>query len=128
MKDDFNLDDLRIKDRPPVKPNGARRSQEPKTKTDNFIGCPEWWLKLVYAARVRTSGQLIVAIYLWKRRAICRSNTFDLPNEGLAKIGVSRKVKYQTLILLAEAGLIRVTMKSKRSAPTVTILAKEPKE
>jgi hypothetical protein len=89
------------------------------------IGCPVWWLRCVLPA-VKSKKQLVVALYLWRRRVICGDRgTFDVPNNELRGWGISRQTKYQTLALLVAAGKIRTRQKGKESL-TVTILAREP--
>jgi hypothetical protein len=100
----------------------ARISKDPK---DRLFGCPIWWVQCVRPV-VRTKDQLIVAVYLWRRRIVCGSEVFDVPNGELKICGVSRKAKKRTLELLAIAGRIRVTQHAK-SAPLVTILTKKPR-
>src|SRR5262245_34165057 len=73
---------------------------------DAYIGCPLEWMKRVIPA-VRGRDQLAVAIWLHRRRAICRSNLFTVPNDALQQeLGLSRKVKYQTLRRLEAAKLV----------------------
>lgn len=104
-----------------------------KQSEGNFCGAPVWWWQRV-ASVVNTKEQLIVAIYLWRRRSVCgHRNTFDVPNGELQIFwGISRHIKYRTLDMLAAAGLIKINPprknKGKGKLPTsVTILAKEPK-
>ena len=99
----------------------------------NFCGGPIWWWQRV-ASVVNTKEQLIVAIYLWRRRSVCgHRNTFDVPNGELQIFwGISRHVKYRTLDMLAAAGLIKINPlrknKGRGKLPTsITILAKELK-
>jgi hypothetical protein len=75
---------------------------------------------------VKSKDQLVVAVYLWRRRIICGGDaTFDVPNGELKTLGISRKVKLRTLDLLAAAGLIVFVQRTAKAAPTITILAKE---
>jgi hypothetical protein len=91
-----------------------------------LFGCPVWWLRSVLPV-VKGTYQLVVAIYLWRRRIVCGNHkTFDVPNGELQSWGISRQTKYRTLERLATAGLIRISRKGKE-ALTVTILSKEPK-
>ena len=98
-----------------------RRKQKCAPK-DRLIGCPVWWLRRVRPA-VTERDQIVVAIYLWRRRIVCGRETFDVPNGELRALGVSRKIKYRTLELLATADLIKVTRRPGKAAPEVTILA-----
>jgi hypothetical protein len=97
-----------------------------------FIGCPVWWLQRV-ASAVNTKNRLIVALYLWRRRAVCgHRNTFDVPNGELQVWGISRHTKYQTFDMLATAGLIKINptrkTKWKGKLPTsITILVGKPR-
>jgi hypothetical protein len=119
--EDFDFESYRIN------PGTADRRM-PKEK-NQIIGCPIWWLQCVLPV-VHSKCQLVVAIYLWRRRIVCGGgDTFDVPNKGrngLAELGISRKAKYRTLELLAAAGLIRIAKRSAKTAPMVTILAKNP--
>ena len=89
---------------------------------DSFVGCPVSWLTRVLPV-VKSSKQLAVAIWLWRRRVVCgNGDTFSAPNGELEGWKISRQVKYQTLKLLSAAGVITTECKGKK-APQVTILA-----
>jgi hypothetical protein len=130
MEDDLDFDKWRI---PEAEMQRIEAAQATKTKggrraakVDNLIGCPMWWWQRVLPL-VNTKGQLTVAIYLWRRRIVCGGRaTFDLPNGELKSLGITRKVKYQTLNRLAAADVIRVARGSAKEAPLVTILTKAP--
>ena len=101
----------------------APKQQRPPD--EHLIGCPIWWLQCVLPV-VGSKNQLVVAIYLWRRRIVCGDRkTFDVPNGELKSLGISRQTKYQTLVLLEAAGVIRIKRSGKK-ALTVTILSKEP--
>jgi hypothetical protein len=102
-----------------------RRGGPRPDRDDRLIGCPVWWLRCVRPV-VKSRDQLIVAIYLWRRRIVCGCETFDVPNGDLRAVGVSRKAKHATLGWLAAAGLISVVRRSAKAASAVTILAKKP--
>jgi hypothetical protein len=125
---DFSVENLRIKGLPPLDPGMAkqrRQRREPKDQEDRLIGCPIWWLQRVRPV-VKSKDQLVVAVYLWRRRIICGGGaTFDVPNGELKALGVSRRVKSRTLDLLASAGLIEFAKRAAKAAPTITVLAKE---
>jgi hypothetical protein len=92
-------------------------------KTDNFIGCPMWWLKLVFPL-VNSKSQLVVALYLWRRRIVCGNRkTFDVPNGELTALGIHHRTKYRTLARLEAADVISISRRRK-STLTVTILVK----
>jgi hypothetical protein len=91
---------------------------------EHLIGCPIWWLQRVLPV-VSSKNQLVVAIYLWRRRIVCGGRkTFDVPNNELKSLGISRQTKYQTLVRLEAAGAIRIKRKGKE-ALTVTILSRK---
>jgi hypothetical protein len=123
---DFNIENLRIKDLPPMpEPNPAQYRQ--RAVKENLIGCPLWWLQCVLPI-VKSKQQLVVAIYLWRRRIVCGNcKTFDIPNSELKTLGISRQIKYRTLERLAAAGPIQIDRRSIKAAPTVTILAEKPR-
>jgi hypothetical protein len=103
-------------------------SKRSRTGTDpsRHIGCPLWWLQRVLPL-ISSKNQLVVAIYLCRRRAVCGDRkTFDVPNSELKSLGISRRTKYQTFARLEAGGVIRIRRKGKK-ALTVTILSKEPK-
>ncbi len=55
-----------------------------RRRADHHIGCPVEWLKRVLPL-VNTKEQLAVAIWLHRRRAVCRNELFTVPNEGFRK-------------------------------------------
>jgi hypothetical protein len=78
----------------------------PRRRLDGYIGCPVEWLKRVLPL-VKTKKQLAVAIWLHRRRAICRTELFTVPNKALqGDLGLSRWVKYRALAHLEKAGAI----------------------
>ena len=56
-----------------------------RRRADGHIGCPVEWLKRVLPL-VKTKEQLVVAIWLQRRRAVCRNELFTVPNKALEKI------------------------------------------
>jgi hypothetical protein len=110
----------------------AKTLDEYQSSKDGFVGCPVWWLQHVMSV-VNTKEQLVVAIYLWRRRVVCGNHkTFDVPNGELKIWGISRHIKYRTLDMLAAAGVIKINQarKSKwkgKSATSITILADKPR-
>jgi hypothetical protein len=104
----------------------APPSKQRRAPDEHLIGCPIWWLQSVLPV-VKSKNQLVVAIYLCRRRVVCGARkTFDVPNNELKSLGISRRTKYQTLTLLEAASLIRVRRKGK-AALAVTILSKQPR-
>jgi hypothetical protein len=108
-------------------PPHQKRAHTAGDAEDRLIGCPVWWVKRVRPV-LKTKDQLIVAVYLWRRWVVSgKRETFDVPNGELRALGISRKVKYGTLDLLAAAGLIRVARRSAKAALAITILATKPR-
>jgi hypothetical protein len=74
---------------------------------------------LAYLARMlpvlRTSDRLAVALLLYRRCLMRRSRTVDLPNGELVGLGIGRKTKYRTLLLLQEAGALTIEARNGRS-------------
>ena len=86
-----------------------------RRRADQHIGCPVGWLKRVLPL-VKTKEQLAVALWLHRRRAVCRKELFTVPNKGLQEdLGLSRKVKYGALQRLEEAGAIALIRDEKRT-------------
>jgi hypothetical protein len=83
-----------------------RRAAPKRRRADQHIGCPVEWLKRIRPL-VSTKDQLLVAIWLHRRRAICRNELFTVPNKALQEdLGLSRWVKYGALAHLEAAGAI----------------------
>jgi len=51
---------------------------------------------------------LVVAMYIYRRTRVCRSQTVTLPAGELAELGIDRRRKNEALAKLEAAGLIRV--------------------
>jgi hypothetical protein len=86
-----------------------------RRQADRYIGCPVEWLKRVLPL-VKSKEQLAVAIWLHRRRAICRDEVFTAPNQELrGELGLGRLVKYRALQHLEEAGAIALVRAGKRA-------------
>ena len=86
-----------------------------RQRADGHIGCPVGWLKRVLPL-VKTKEQLAVAIWLHRRRAICRNELFTVPNKALQEdLSLSRWVKYGALAHLEAAGAIALIHGDKRT-------------
>ncbi len=119
MTDDLFSDDLR---RDPLSLSEARLA-----KNEKFIGCPVTWLLRVLPA-VKSKKQLVAAIYLWRRHVVCgHRNTFDVPNGELKNWGISRHIKYRTLVQLRTAGILTMKQIGKETF-SVTILPEKQKK
>jgi hypothetical protein len=91
------------------------RAVPKRRRPDQHIGCPLEWLKRVLPL-VKTKEQLAVALWLHRRRAVCRNALFTVPNKGLQEdLGLSRKVKYGALQRLEEAGAIALIRDAKHT-------------
>jgi DNA-binding GntR family transcriptional regulator len=65
---------------------------------------------------VHSKEQLAVAIWLHRRRTICGSKLFSVPNRELyEELGLSRWTKYRALDGLEEAGVIAVVRDGQRA-------------
>ena len=92
-----------------------------RRRANPHIGCPIEWLKRVLPL-VQSKEQLAIAIWLHRRRAVCRSNLFTVPNDTLGEeLGLSRKVKYRALRHLEKAKIITLT-RNGRHALSVKLL------
>ena len=86
-----------------------------RRRANHHIGCSLEWLKRVLPL-VKTKEQLAVAIWLQRRRAVCRSELFTVPNQELrVDLGLSRKIKYQALQHLEKAGAIALIRNGKHA-------------
>ena len=79
------------------------------------IGCSVDWLKLVLPI-VHGEKELAVALWLHRRRAVCGSELFTVPNRELyEELGLTRYTKYRLLHRLKAAGLVIVTTSGSRT-------------
>ena len=84
-------------------------------RENRHIGCPLEWLKRVLPL-VKSKEQLAVALWLHRRRAVCRNEVFTVPNQELGKeLGLGRLVKYRALKHLEEAAVIAIVRAGKRA-------------
>jgi hypothetical protein len=88
----------------------------PKRRQDHqLLGCPLEWVKRVITV-VQSKEQLAVAIWLHRRRAVCKREWFDVPNNKLhEELGLCRFVKYRTLQRLEKVGAIALTRSNRRT-------------
>ena len=99
-----------------VQPQRMRKAK-PRTAEDpsRHIGCPMWWFKAVYPI-VRGKGELAVALFLYRQRAVQASRTVPVTNVRLmAEIGIDRFTKYRAIKHLEDAGLITVRRRNKKA-------------
>src|SRR5262245_60145274 len=71
----------------------------------------------------RTEGRtaLIVALYVYRRTHVCRSQTVTLPAGELAELGIDRRDKNKALVKLEAAGLIRLERVAAGRSTKVTL-------
>jgi hypothetical protein len=80
------------------------------------------WAFLV-AVCERTEGRtaLVVAMYIYRRTHVCRSQTVTLPPGELAELGIDRRDKNKALVKLEAAGLIRIERMAIGQSARVTL-------
>jgi hypothetical protein len=71
----------------------------------------------------RTEGRtaLVVAMLIYRRTHVCRSQTVTLPADELAELGITRRRKNEALIKLEAAGLIRLEKTASGRSAKVTL-------
>jgi hypothetical protein len=89
-------------------------AEAPPRPAEGYVTCPLAWLARVLPI-LRTSDRFAVALLLYRRCLMRRSRTVDLPNGGLAKLGIGRMTKYRALLLLQEAGAVTIEARNGRS-------------
>jgi hypothetical protein len=117
---DFNVENLRIKDLPPLNPAVAkpRRQQQ----REFIMVTQEQSDRLDKAANLGTERVFRHLLFLtwreWRTRA---GKPVTLANAELARKGVDRRTKWRALLELEALGLIRMERRYKKS-PIVTVL------
>lgn len=97
---------------------------EPSNKHyGHYVRVPLWWIK----AANETGGKFAasVALMIWYRSSVTKTDTVTISNVLGRMFGVGRKQKASGLAALSNAGLVRVSQKQGCS-PIVTLLKKEP--
>jgi hypothetical protein len=93
----------------------SRAALKRRQRADRLLGCPLEWAKRVIPV-VQSKEQLAVAIWLHRRRAVCKCELFDVPNDTLHKeLGLNRYTKYRALRHLEKAGVIALVRKGKHA-------------
>jgi hypothetical protein len=84
-----------------TKAKGKRKSEQ------RLIGCPLGFLADVCRL---TEGRttLVVALCIYRRVCIEKTQTITLPTDGLSDFGIDRRRKREALIRLQVAGLIKI--------------------
>jgi hypothetical protein len=86
-----------------------------RRRAKNHIGCPVEWLKRVFPL-MNSKEQLVIAIWLHRRRIVCGSDLFTVPNNALEMdLGLGRQAKYRTLRHLEKVKIIAIARNGKRS-------------
>ena len=86
-----------------------------RRRTDNHIGCPVEWLKRIFPL-MNSKEQLVIAIWLHRRRKVCGSDLFTVPNNALEMdLGLGRQAKYRALRHLQQMKIIAITRYGKHS-------------
>jgi hypothetical protein len=97
----------------------VRELNTTRQKTEPFAMLSLAWA--AKAAAATNTGKAMVWVWLVQQSRITRSDVVEMPNETLAKYGVSRKVKYLALSQLEAAGLISIRRRGLKS-PLVQLL------
>ncbi len=101
-------------------PAGNQKGKKPR-RVEPFLQIPH--TAIVAGSKVLGGRRFLVWLYVHHRVWSDKANTVLIGNKTLSTWGVSRKVKYTALRRLAEAGLIAVQWRVRRS-PIVTLLLK----
>jgi hypothetical protein len=93
-------------DRDPLNDPHWRKTTKPKRRAGRYIGCPVAWFVWVFPL-LRSKEQLALALYLYRRCCVCRSDTVTVPTDELTELGLGRWGKYRLLLSLERAGILR---------------------
>ena len=109
-------DDIVIRDGRRIKVETIERPAGSKRRRANpHIGSPLEWAKRIRPL-MKTKDQVFVALWLHRRRVICGSELFTVPNKALQEdLGLSRRVKYGALAHLEKAGVIALIRDGKHT-------------
>jgi hypothetical protein len=80
----------------------------PKAKrSSRHMGCPLPWFVWMLPL-VKSKDQLAMALYLYRRCCICKSDTITVPNNEITELlDFSGWGKYRALLALEKAGVLR---------------------
>jgi hypothetical protein len=101
------MDDLQFADGDPLNDPAWQKAEKPKRRSGRHIGCSVSWLAWVLPL-VRSKQQLALALYLYRRCSIYRSNTVTVPTRQLAEFGISRWGKMRLLLWLERVGILTI--------------------
>ena len=88
-------------------PSWQKNSTKPRRRAVRYIGCPLPWFVWVFPL-VKSKEQLALALYLYRRCCVCRSDTVTVPTHELTELGLGRWGKYRLLLTLEQAGILQV--------------------
>ena len=101
-----------------VVPLSSVRGVSSTENSSRHIGCPLWWLKVVYPI-VRGKNELIIALYLYRQQFAQKgkeSRIISVTNVRLMnELGIDRYAKYRALKSLEDAGLITIHRDGRKS-------------
>jgi hypothetical protein len=98
----------------------ATKKVSPVSKQQQFLKGPVPLPWLIKASRCKGQA-FIVAIIIWYRCGLQKSNQVTLTSRVLGKFGINRSAKSRALLCLEEAGLIQVERQHGKN-PVITIL------
>ena len=85
-----------------------------------LMGAPiAFWIDVCQRTEGRTA--LVMAMLIYRRTHVCRSQTVTLPAGELAELGITRQRKAEALTKLEAAGLIRIERMAAGRAAKVTL-------
>ena len=100
---------------------GATKVAGQRKRGRRHVGFP--WAFLADVCRsVEGRAALAVAIHIYRRTCVCRTQTVTLPAAELAELGIDRPQKSRALAKLEAAGLIRVERGRAGQSNWVTLL------
>jgi hypothetical protein len=101
----------------------ATKAAGRRKRRNRFMGCPMSFL-IDVCRRVpgRSAVPVVVAILIYHRTIVCRSQTVTLPGALLTELGVDRPQKSRALALLSRVGLIRIEQSGAGQTAKVTLL------
>jgi hypothetical protein len=109
--DEGHIDDLAGA----AQPRKARKASPAAGGPTRHIGCPLWWFQAVFPI-MRGKGELAVALFLYRQRAVQGGQTVKITNIRLmSELGIGRHSKYRAIKRLESAGLISVHRRNKRA-------------
>jgi hypothetical protein len=96
-----------FEDGDPFKDPAWQKATKPR-RSGRFIGCPVPWFLWVLPRVGDGKTQLTVALYLYRRCCIAKSDTITVPNSEIEELfDLSRWAKCRALAALERAGVIK---------------------